>query len=106
MRLVVHEHFLQMEKKILLYYEEKSGWAADNFEKALNEAIGAIKSAPTGAGHFIPRKSRNGIPHRRRNLKKFPYFIVYTYEREVLALLRLIPSRSNPQGWFTDFAES
>jgi len=106
MKVVIDRQLSIGRRRVLLYYEEKSGWAADNFEKALNEAIGAIKSAPTGAGHFIPRKSRNGIPHRRRNLKKFPYFIVYTYESEVLTLLRLIPSRSNPQGWFTDFAES
>jgi len=103
MKVAANRQFATDSRNTLLYYEAKSGWAADHFKKALNDAVEAIRHSPTGAGHLIPRNFGTGLPHRRRNLKRFPYFIVYTYERKVLTLLRLLPSRSNPQNWFRDF---
>jgi len=72
------------------------------FRDEVDDAIKFIILAPAAAGHLIPRKFPNGVPHRRRNLKKFPFFIVYTYEPEQLAFLWLRPSRSNPRNWFRD----
>jgi len=100
MKVVTDRQFSVEKRKFLRDYEERSGWAAEHFEKALNAAVEAIKAAPTAAGHFFFCGSRAAVSYRRRKLKKFPFFIAYSYEEEVLRFLAIIPSRSNPQSWF------
>jgi len=106
MKVVTDRQFSFEKRRVLRDYEAKSGWASANFEKALSDAVEAIKAAPTSAGHFFFYGSRTAVSYRRRNLKKFPFFIAYSYEAGVLRFLSITASRSNPQSWFTDFAES
>jgi len=106
MRIVTDRQFSVEKRRLRRDYEEKSGWAAERFKREINAALEAIEAAPTAAGHFFFYGSRTSVSYRRRNLKKFPFFIAYTYENKVLRFLAILPSRSNPQNWFRDFVES
>jgi len=106
MKVVVHKRFTRKQQKAQDDYAlAASEEVARRFHDEINEAIKSIIRFPDAAGHLIPRKFPNGIPHRRINLKKFPFFIIYAYEPERLTFLWLRPSRSNPQSWFRHSAE-
>ena len=67
------------------------------------EAIDAIKSSPQGAGHYLQTGSQVVHDFRRRNLRAFPFFILYGVTEEALIFGSVIPSRSDPLTWLTRF---
>jgi len=107
MKVVVYKRFTSRQQRAQRDYAlTASEEVALRFRDEVDEAIESITRFPDAAGHLIPRKFQNAIPHRRRNLKKFPFFIVYTYEARLLTFLWLRPSRSNPEDWFRARSES
>jgi len=106
MEVVVHKRFTRRQQKAQDDYAlTTSEEVARRFHDEVNEAIKSIIRFPDAAGHLIPCKFRNEIPHRQRNLKKFSFFIIYAYEPERLTFLWLRPSRSNPKNWFRESTE-
>jgi|GEM_PF-616101 len=107
MKVVVDKRFTDSQQSIQHDYElTASEQASLRFRDEVDEAIDSITRFPAAAGHLVRRWFRMGIPHRRRNLKRFPFFIVYAYEPDRLIFLWLLPSRSNPQNWFRKSTES
>jgi len=101
MRVVVDRRFTESQQNIQHDYVLTAGEQVSlRFRAEVDEAIESIMRFPAAAGHIIRRRFRIGIPHRRRNLKKFPFFIVYAYAPGQVAFLWLLPSRSNPENWF------
>jgi hypothetical protein len=67
--------------------------------------LDAIKSSPTGAGHFLHVGSRVVSELRRRNLKSFPFFVLYGFTGDQLLFGSIIPSRSDPLTWLSRFQD-
>lgn len=102
MRVIYHPEFspdiLRFEKA---YLQISDGLAA-RFRDEVLQAIAAIKAAPTSAGHFLTtRAARSNL--RRRNLKSFPFFVLYGFTGAELYFGSLIPSRSDPLTWLSRF---
>jgi hypothetical protein len=64
----------------------------------------AIKSSPTSAGHFLNLGSSIVPELRRRNLKSFPFFVLYGVSRDQLFFGSIIPSHSDPLTWLARFS--
>ena len=56
-----------------------------------------------GAGHFLNLGSLVVKELRRRNLRSFPFFVLYRTLGEKLIFGVVIPSRSDPLTWLTRF---
>jgi hypothetical protein len=66
------------------------------------QAIATIKAAPPSAGHFLTTaEARSNL--RRRNLKSFPFFVLYGFTGEELYFGSVVPTRSDPLTWLSRF---
>jgi hypothetical protein len=74
------------------------------FRREIDSAVDAIKSSPTSAGHFLNLGSAVVPDLRRRNLKAFPFFVLYGVVGDQLIFGSVIPSRSDPLTWLTRFS--
>jgi len=100
MKVVIDRRFTENQQNIQHDYVLTAGEQVSlRFRDEVDEAIESITRFPAAAGHLIRRPFQMGIPHRRRNLKKFPFFIIYAYGPKLLTFLWLLPSRSNPKNW-------
>jgi len=107
MKVSYHDEFLNDLKKFWLGYLRDSGRAADRFiDESLN-ARAAIIAHPFSAGHFFQIGKRQVTHLRRRNLKRFPFFILYSYDAATDALFfgAILPARSEPSHWLDRFGE-
>jgi len=84
------------------YARTASEEVAHRFRNAVDEAIWAIARAPAAAGHLIHYPPDPKVAYRRRNLRTFPFFIIYSHEPKQITLLWLRASRSNPELYFTE----
>jgi hypothetical protein len=75
------------------------------FRLEIDQAIEAIIRSPGGAGHFVQCGSEVIEQLRRRNLRLFPFFILYGYSGEHLVFGSVIPSRSDPLTWLSRFRD-
>lgn len=73
------------------------------FRQEINDAVDAIKTSPVGAGHYLNVGSSTVPELRRRNLRAFPFFILYGVVGDLLIFGSVIPSRSDPLTWLTRF---
>jgi hypothetical protein len=73
------------------------------FRTELTDAFEAIQASPQSAGHFVQTGSLVVPEFRRRNLRAFPFFILYGLTDESLIFGSVIPSRSDPLTWLTRF---
>jgi len=73
------------------------------FRKEVTDAIEAIQASPKSAGHFLQTASLVVADFRRRNLRAFPFFILYGLSDDSLIFGSVIPSRSDPLTWLTRF---
>lgn len=96
MKVTFHPEFpddiLRFEKD----YREVSDSLAKRFRNELDVAIEVVKESPTSAGHFLDLGSEVVRDLRRRNLRSFPFFILYGIADDTLIFGSVIPSRSDP----------
>jgi hypothetical protein len=103
MRVLYHPDFPKDIRKFEADYKQISNGLAARFRKEIDEAISAIKEAPDSAGHFINLKSQIVRDFRRRNLRAFPFFVLYGTTGDSLIFASVIPSRSDPITWLARF---
>lgn len=80
------------------YAQVSSGLGA-RFLHEIEAALQAIQASPHSAGHYVNTGSEVVRTVRRRNLRRFPFFILYGLADERLIVASLIPSRSDPLRW-------
>jgi len=103
MTVVYHPEFAKDVRKFAAEYLEISPGLAERFLKEVDDALEAVKAAPQAAGHILPTGSRVVREFRRRNLRAFPFFVLYGVTEDRLLVGSLIPSRSDPLTWLTRF---
>jgi hypothetical protein len=105
MRALFHPEFPRDVKKFEGDYAQISLGLAARFRNEMVEAIEAIKTAPTRAGHFLSVGSLSVREFRRRNLRAFPFFVLYSVVGEDILIGAVIPSRSDPLTWLARFEQ-
>jgi len=103
MRVVFHPAFPKDVRKLLDDYALVSPGLASRFRAELDAAIAAIKASPHGAGHFLNVETPPATEVRRKNLRVFPFFILYGIIEDRLIIASVIPSRSDPLTWLARF---
>ena len=103
MTVIFHPEFPNDIRKFKAGYGQISVGLADRFRDEIYLAVDAIKASPTSAGHFLNLGSSIVTEFRRRNLKAFPFFILYGIADDRLIFGSVIPSRSDPLTWLTRF---
>jgi hypothetical protein len=102
MRVIFHPEFSPDIRRFEAQYLEISDGLAARFRGEVLQAIDAVKFSPTSAGHFLTTvAARSEL--RRRNLRSFPFFILYGFTGEELYFGSVIPSRSDPLTWLSRF---
>jgi len=102
MRVILHPEFSRDIRRFEAQYLQVSAGLAIRFRSEVLQAIKAIKSSPTSAGHFLTTAAaRSDL--RRRNLRSFPFFVLYAFTSEELYFGSVIPSRSDPLTWLSRF---
>ena len=104
MRVVFHPEFAKDIRRFGAEYARISEGLAKRFRNEVDQALDAIKSSPTSAGHFLFVRSAVVSDLRRRNLKSFPHFVLYGCSGDQIFFGSLIPSRSDPLTWLSRFA--
>ena len=66
-------------------------------------AVETVKRSPASAGHFLNLASPATCQIRRRNLRSFPFFVLYGLTEDRLIFGSVIPSRSDPLTWLVRF---
>jgi len=77
MRIQFHPDFPRDQRKFQADYAEISAGLAARFQTEIDEVIDAVRAAPTAAGHFVNTGSEFALKYRRRNLRAFPFFVLY-----------------------------
>jgi hypothetical protein len=103
MRVLFHPEFPKDVRRFAAEYANVSTGLALRFRKEIDDAVEAIKSSPNSAGHFLNLGSAMVPELRRRNLRAFPFFILYGAAADQLIFGSVIPSRSDPLTWLTRF---
>ena len=103
MRVLFHPAFPEDVRRFAAGYEQVSPGLAARFRNEIDAAIEVIKRSPTSAGHFLNLGSKAVRELRRRNLRAFPFFILYGATSDQLIFGSVIPSRSDPLTWLTRF---
>lgn len=103
MKAQFHPEFPNDVRKFKAQYAKVSNALAIRFRSEVDEAVGAIKSSPLGAGHFLNLGSQIVPELRRRNLRDFPFFVLYAVVDDRLLFGAVIPSRSDPLTWIARF---
>lgn len=106
MRILFHPEFPVDVRRHAAGYEEISLGLGLRFRREVDEAVIAIKVAPTAAGHFLNLGSAIVPEIRRRNLEAFPFFVLYGLTPdERLIFGSVIASRSDPLTWLARFRQ-
>ncbi len=103
MRVLYHPDFPKDIRKFEAEYGRVSPGLAARFRKEVDDALEAIKAGPQAAGHFVQVGSSVVRECRRRNLRAFPFFVLYGVAGEQLVIGSLVPSRSDPLTWLARF---
>ena len=103
MRVLYHPEFPKDIRKFEAEYGHVSAGLAARFRQEVDDALDAIQTAPQAAGHFVQLGSLVVRECRRRNLRAFPFFVLYGLAEERLIFGSLIPSRSDPLTWLARF---
>jgi hypothetical protein len=103
MRVVFHPEFPEDVRRFADTYSQVSLGLVARFHSEIGDAIDAVKAAPKHAGHYLNLGSKVVPELRRRNLRSFPFFILYGETTEILIFGSVIPSRSDPLTWLTRF---
>jgi hypothetical protein len=103
MRVVFHPDFPKDIRKFEADYAQISDGLKMRFRREIEDALQAITTSPASAGHFLQTGSQAVREFRRRNLRAFPFFILYGVTGDSLIVGSLIPSRSDPLTWLVRF---
>lgn len=103
MTVLYHPKFATDIRQYAERYRKVSPKLGTRFRLDVDEAIAAIKSAPTAAGHYVNTGSSILREVRRRNLKAFPFFVLYGVTKDQLLFGSVIPSASDPLAWLKPF---
>ena len=104
MRVLFHPEFPNDVRRFAAAYAEVSTGLATRFRREVDEAIEAIKASPGSAGHFLNLGSKIIVSElRRKNLRSFPFFVLYGAAGDQLIFGSVIPSRSDPLTWLARF---
>jgi hypothetical protein len=103
MKVLFHPEFPRDQRKFTADYAAISDGLGARFRQEIDEAIEAIKASPSGSGHFIQTGSIVVPEFRRRNLRAFPFFVLYGWTSDALIFGSIIPTRSDPLNWLTRF---
>jgi hypothetical protein len=103
MRVLFHPDFPKDIRRFQTEYAAISAGLGIRFRGEVDEAIDGIKNSPRGAGHFINLGSKVVRELRRRNLRAFPFFVLYGVIDDLLIFGAVIPSRSDPLTWLARF---
>jgi len=104
MTVVFHPEFVNDIRKFDSDYGRISVGLAARFRDEVVSAVDAVKVSPTSAGHFLNLGSAIVPEFRRRNLKAFPFFILYGLVGDQLIFGSVIPSKSDPLTWLARFS--
>src|SRR6185369_16671364 len=99
MRVLFHPEFPKDVRRCQAEYSSISAGLGSRFRKDVDAAVDGVKSSPMSAGHFLNLGSKVVPELRRRNLRGFPFFLLYGVTDERLIFGALIPSRSDPLTW-------
>ena len=100
-----HPDFAKDVTKFEVGYLRISDGLARRFRNEIDDAIEAIKSTPFRAGHYLNLGSKIIPGLRRKNLRAFPFFLLYAASSDKVIFGAVIPSRSDPLTWLTRFEE-
>lgn len=100
MRVTFHPEFSPDIRRFEAQYSRISVGLAARFRNEVLQAIEAVKRSPTSAGHFLATAAARS-ELRRRNLRSFPFFVMYGFTGEELFFGSVIPSRSDPLTWLS-----
>jgi hypothetical protein len=103
MRVLFHPEFPKDIRRFEAEYAQVSAGLAMRFRDEVDQALEAIKSSPTRGGHFLSVGASKVAELRRRNLKSFPFFVLYGLGGDQLFFGAIIPSRSDPLTWLARF---
>jgi len=103
MRVIFHPGFPQDVRRYAETYNQISPGLAARFHHEIDDAIEAVKLSPNSAGHYLNLGSKIVPELRRRNLRAFPFFILYGTTIEQIIFGSVIPSHSDPLTWLTRF---
>jgi hypothetical protein len=103
MRVLFHPEFPQDVRRFAAGYAQISSGLAERFRSEIDHAVEAIKAAPKSAGHYLNLGSKIVPELRRRNLRAFPFFVLYAATPEQLIFGSVIPSHSDPLTWLARF---
>jgi hypothetical protein len=106
MRVLFHPGFPKDVRRFEAEYAAISPGLAARFRREVDTALEAVKASPTSAGHFLNLGSRVVRQVRRRNLRAFPFFVLYGLADDRLIFGSVIPSRSDPLTWLVRFKPS
>jgi len=101
MRVVYHPEFPQDIKRYEAQYRDLSPQLGSRFRAEVDKGIALIKASPSSAGHFLNTGSKIVREVRRRNLRSFPFFVLYGVAGDLLVFRSLTPSSSDPLTWLT-----
>ena len=94
-----HAEFGRDIRRFEEQYQKVSPRLGERFRQEIETGIEQAKSSPLSAGHFVNTGSRIVIEVRRLNLRKFPFFIIYSFDGQRLFFGGVVPSRSDPLTW-------
>lgn len=89
MEFIFHPLAAREAREIEADYAKISGKLSDRFWRELNEAIDQVFSHPEGQ-HFDPSG------YRRRNLRKFPYHILFEQRLDCIRIMVVRHHHRNP----------
>lgn len=103
MTVLFHPEFPRDIRRFEAEYAAISPGLAARFRQELDSAVEAVKASPARAGHFLNLGSQVVREFRRRNLRAFPFFVLYGVTDDRLIFGSVIPSRSDPLTWLARF---
>jgi len=103
MTVLVHPDFPKDIRRFEMQYARISLGLAARFRAEIDQALEDIKHSPRRTGHLLNSTSPLVKDLRRRNLRAFPFFVLYGIVEDRLIIASVIPSRSDPLTWLTRF---
>lgn len=100
-----HPAFAQDIRRFAADYQTISVGLAARFRQEVDEALALIQAEPLRAGHFLRTGASVVKESRRRNLRAFPFFVLYGVTETHLLIGSLFPSRSDPLTWLARFGK-
>ena len=106
MRVTFHPKFATDIQGHRVQYDRIGPSLGQRFRMEVDFGIEAVKTSPMSAGHYLDTGSEVVREVRRRNVRSFPFFILYGLHEDELIFASLIPSRSDPLKWLRRFPRS